>query len=36
MRAGFAEIFNLHVTLYPDSHGDNYHLSLSTTIPLET
>ena len=35
VRARFAEFFDLHVTIHPDSSRDGYHFDLSANIPLE-
>jgi hypothetical protein len=36
LRARFAEVFDLRVTVCPDNHGEGHHLNLSAKIPLET
>ena len=35
VKARFAEVFDLYVTIHPDSFRDGYHFDLSANIPLE-
>jgi hypothetical protein len=35
VRARFAELFDLYVTVIPDSSREGYHFNLSANIPLE-
>ena len=35
VKARFVELFDLHVTIHPDSSPDGYHFDLSVNIPLE-
>ena len=35
VRARFAEMFDLHVTIHPNTSRDDYHFDLSANIPLE-
>jgi len=35
VRARFAELFDLYVTIHPDSSRDGYHFDLAANIPLE-
>jgi hypothetical protein len=35
VRAKFAELFNLYVTIHPNSSQAGYHFDLSANIPLE-
>jgi hypothetical protein len=35
VRARFADLFDLYVTIHPDSSGNGYHVDLSANIPLE-
>ena len=36
VRARYVELFDLHVTIHPNSSGNGYHFDLSANIPLET
>jgi hypothetical protein len=35
VRARFAELFDLHITIFPDSSENGYHFNLTANIPLE-
>ena len=35
MRARFVELFDLYVTIHPNSSGNGYHFDMSANIPLE-
>jgi hypothetical protein len=35
VKARFAELFDLHVTIHPDSSKNGYHFDLTANIPLE-
>ena len=35
VRTGFAEMFDLRVTINPNTSRDDYHFDLSANIPLE-
>jgi len=36
IKAKFAELFDLHVTIFPDKSQKGYHFNLTANIPLET